>query len=198
MIMRGFVSILCFRGFLPAAVFASGCLMAVAQTPAGEDDIRPAKGMVEIPTEAPVPVALWLAVASGVVVAVLVWVWWRFFRGKKGKRPEKTALSALEILAAQSGAASASAFATDVAGVLRQYIADRFGLAAPRRTTEEFLRDVEYSPILAEGDHLRGFLKSCDLAKFAGSGLDSAQREDLIRTARAFVMATAKPDSRKP
>ena len=39
-------------------------------------------------------------------------------------------------------AITAEAFANRAAQTVRQYIADRFGFAAPRRTTEEFLRDL--------------------------------------------------------
>ena len=107
--------------------------------------------------------------------------------------PPEVALASLAELEQTREIISAEAFANRAAQTVRQYIADRFGLAAPRRTTEEFLRDVEKSTLIGESDHLRAFLKSCDLAKFAGSNLDSAQRGELLQTARGFVNATAKP-----
>ena len=78
---------------------------------------------------------------------------------------------------------------------VRQYLAARFGMAAPRRTTEEFLGDLARDPksgLLGESDHLQAFLKSCDLAKFAGSELDEPQRRELVTTARNFVNSTSK------
>jgi hypothetical protein len=93
---------------------------------------------------------------------------------------------------------AAEAFAYLAAQVVRQYIADRFGLAAPRRTTEEFLNDLlhdEASVLRGECDALRAFLKSCDLAKFAASSLDDGQRAELLMAARGFVAATAAPVS---
>jgi hypothetical protein len=35
-------------------------------------------------------------------------------------------------------------------------------------------------------------LKSCDLAKFAGSHLTSAQRDELLEAARGFIHSTSK------
>ena len=91
---------------------------------------------------------------------------------------------------------AAEAFANRAADTVRKYIAERFGLAAPRRTTEEFLRDLAtdgHTPLISQSDHLRVFLRSCDMAKFAASPLDAGQRGELIRAARGFVTATAAP-----
>ncbi len=103
------------------------------------------------------------------------------------------ALMSLAELEAEQDAIGAEAFAYLASKIVRQYIAEHFGLAAPRRTTEEFLRDLakeEGSSIIGESDHLRMFLKSCDLAKFAGSNLDANQRGELINAARDFIRST--------
>ena len=165
-----------------------------AQTPEQAGDIRPPKALVEIPQPEAAPVALWLGIGAAVLaVAVGVWFWKRHARRKALINPPEIALAALSELEKSREAMTAEAFANRAAQTVRQYIADRFGLAAPRRTTEEFLRDIESSPLIAESDHLRVFLKSCDLAKFAGSHLDSTQRGELLRAARGFVNASAKP-----
>jgi hypothetical protein len=173
-----------------------------AQTPAAPEageDIRGPKALVEIPQPKKPPVALWLGIGGGVVLlAMAALLWRRYARKKRLKGPREIALLALRELAARREAIPAEAFANLAAKTVRQYIADRFGLAAPRRTTEEFLRDLaheEGSPLRGESDHLRVFLKSCDLAKFAGTHLDASQREDLIHTAREFIHATAAPVS---
>ena len=103
-------------------------------------------------------------------------------------------LALVELESDQEGI-GAEAFAYLASKIVRQYIAGRFGLAAPRRTTEEFLRDLaknEGSLLTAESDHLRVFLKSCDLAKFAGANLNAGQRDELVRAARAFINSTSQ------
>lgn len=190
------------RRGLRVAVLLLACGHLSAQPPAGVDDIRPPKPLVEIPQPEKAPVALWLGTAGGLLaLALAMYFWRRHARRLKLKSPPEVALESLARLEAGCESISAEAFANRAAQTVREYIASRFGLAAPRRTTEEFLRDVEKSPLIGESDHLRVFLKSCDLAKFAGSSLDSKQRTELLDTARGFVRATAadaKPQVSKP
>jgi hypothetical protein len=190
------------RRGLRVAVLLLACGHLSAQPPAGEEDIRPPKPLVEIPQPAKAPVALWLGTAGGLLaLALALYLWRRHARRIKLKSPPEVALASLSQLETNRESVSAEAFANRAAQTVREYIASRFGLAAPRRTTEEFLRDVEKSPLIGESDHLRIFLKSCDLAKFAGSNLDSKQRAELLDAARGFVNATAtegKPQASKP
>lgn len=53
--------------------------------------------------------------------------------------------------------------------IVRRYIEDRFGLRAPERTTEEFIRETVGSRLLSAGHQAltREFLEQCDLVKFA-------------------------------
>ncbi len=169
-----------------------------AQTPAAVgEDIRGPKALVEIPQPARPPVAQWLAIGGGAAALGLAWLWWRRRqRRQRIQTPPQVALAALAELAAGREGFSAEVFANRAADVVRHYIAGRFGLAAPRRTTEEFLRALAqdaFAGLSAESDHLRAFLKSCDLAKFAGAALDGAQRDELLQTARAFIDATGAP-----
>lgn len=154
---------------------------------------------MEIPEPEKFPFAMWAAIAGGVLLlAAVFWLWKRRAKKLHLKSPPEIALASLAELEENREAMPAEAFAYLAAKVVRQYIADRFGIAAPRRTTEEFLRDLaaqETSPLAGEGDHLGNFLKSCDLAKFAGSQLDAAQRGELLQTARGFVQATAAPST---
>jgi hypothetical protein len=185
------------RRSLRIAVLLAACGHLSAQPPAGEEDIRPPKPVVEIPQPEKPPVALWFGIGGGLLaLALAVYFWRRHARRLTSKSPPEIALASLANLEANRESISAEAFANRAAQTVREYIANRFGLAAPRRTTEEFLRDVEKSPLLGESDHLRVFLKSCDLAKFAGSNLDSTQRGELLDAARGFVKATA--DNSKP
>ena len=188
----------CSLGFLLAA------LPLRAQVPAADDseDIRGPKPLIEIPVPEKPAYTLWLAVAGILLLALIAWFIWRSFRSRKAKdSPPEAALAALSELEADRDTLEAEVFADRAAQVVRNYISARFGLVAPRRTTEEFLRELSLdgqSPISGQGDHLRVFLKSCDLAKFAGARLDASQRGELVESARTFVHATAAPVESSP
>lgn len=167
-----------------------------AQAPDPSEDIRGPKALVEIPVPKKPPYALWAGIGGGgLLLAVAAILWKKHANKQRRKSPPEIALASLAELESSRETLAAEAFASRAAQTVRQYIAERFGLAAPRRTTEEFLRDLaadKNSSILGESDHLRAFLKSCDLAKFAGSNLDSNQRGELITAARGFVRATSQ------
>lgn len=179
-----------------------GLLIAVltcdisAQAPDAPEDIRGPKPLVEIPTPEKPPILLWSSIGGGILLlALAAYLWKKHERKQILKSPPEVALASLAELEANREGLVAEAFANRAAQTVRQYIADRFRLVAPRLTTEEFLHALskdESSPLAAEGDHLRVFLKSCDLAKFAGANLDSTQRAELINAARGFVNSTSK------
>jgi len=56
-----------------------------------------------------------------------------------------------------------------VSDTVRFYLEERFNFRAPERTTEEFLRELGVTDLLADEqkESLAGFLESCDLVKFA-------------------------------
>ena len=181
--------------FRVSAGLLAGAGILSAQAPAPEEDIRDAKPLVEIPLPPRPPYELWLGIGGVILLVIIAWFIWKHFRGKqKAKSPREIAMRSLTELEVRTDTMTAEAFAYQTAKCVRQYIAERFGIAAPRRTTEEFLKDLsqdETSPLAGQGDHLRMFLKSCDLAKFAGSDLDTTQRVNLIQTARGFIQATS-------
>jgi hypothetical protein len=185
-----------------ALLLASASLMAQMPAPDNPEDIRGAKPLIAIPLPEKPSYTLWIAIAGVLLLAVIAWFIWKSFRTKKHqKSPPEVALAALTELEAERETLDAEAFANRAAQTVRTYISARFGLVAPQRTTEEFLRELsqdEQSPILGEGDHLRTFLKSCDLAKFAGARLDASQRGELVQSARTFVNSTAVPVSKSP
>lgn len=193
--MSDFISML-HRAFLGLLIAALTCDLS-AQTPAAAEDIRGPKSLVEIPVPEKPPVLLWSCVGGGVLLlALAAYFWKRRARKQRLKSPREIALASLAGLERSREAVAAEAFANRAAQTVRQYISERFGLAAPRRTTEEFLRELakqESSPLIGESDPLRAFLKSCDLAKFAGSHLDSARRDELLEAARDFIHSTSKP-----
>ena len=151
---------------------------------------------MEIPVPEKPPIVLWSSIGGGVLLlALAAYLWKKRVRNQRLKTPPEVALASLAELEATREAIAAEAFANRAAQTVRQYIAERFGLAAPRRTTEEFFHDLakqESSLLIGESDHLRIFLKSCDLAKFAGSNLDSIQRGELLDAARDFIRSTSR------
>jgi hypothetical protein len=166
-----------------------------AQAPDAAEDIRGPKALVEIPVPEKPPVVLYSSIAGGILLlALAAYIWKKRVRKQQLKSPPEIALASLAELEATREAIAAEAFANRAAQTVRQYIADRFRIVAPRLTTEEFLQTLakdQSSPLAAESDHLKAFMKSCDLAKFAGSNLDSAQRVELLNTARGFIRSTS-------
>lgn len=186
---------LIFRSFsLLGIVLLIGQLSA--QTPVPAEDIRGPKALIEIPVPEKSSMSFWLEVLLvALVIAFAVFAWQKWLKRKFIKSPPEIAFAALNELERSGDSVAAEAFANRAAQTLRIYIADRFGIEAPRRTTEEFLRDLakqDNTSLTGESDVLKGFLKSCDLAKFAGSNLDSIQRVELIQSARRFIQSTSK------
>jgi len=60
-------------------------------------------------------------------------------------------------------------FCVLVSDTIRFYLEERFDFRAPERTTEEFLRELGGTDLLApeQKESLGNFLESCDLVKFA-------------------------------
>lgn len=113
--------------------------------------------------------------------------------------PHTKALRALHRLrhAPRTTPAQVDAFYVEVSGVLRTYLEERFGLCAPERTTEEFLRELENGDRLARAHRaeLERFLSQCDLVKFAAVVPGEAEHLATWAAAEAFVEAT-RPDRR--
>lgn len=183
------------RGLLIAAfslcLGLSGHLSA--QAPAADEDIRGPKALVEIPQPQKTPIVLLASIGGGLLVLTAAAIfWYRRQRKTPVKSPTEIALADLMKIEASYDLVTAEVFANRAAQTVRSFISARFGLAAPRRTSEEFLRDLakkDCLSLIGESDHLKAFLKSCDLAKFAGSNLSTTQREDLLQSARNFVTA---------
>lgn len=185
-----------------ALLLAATSLMAQPPAPDAAEDIRGPKPLVEIPLPEKSSYTLAFAIAGVILLVIVGWIIWKSFRNKKLKEsPPEIALAALTSLETEQDTLDAEAFADRAAQTVRNYISARFGLVAPRRTTEEFLRELatdESLPIRGQSDSLRTFLKSCDLAKFAGARLDASQRGELVNSARTFINATAAPLANPP
>jgi hypothetical protein len=83
-------------------------------------------------------------------------------------------------------------FYTELSGVVRHYVEDRFGLRAPELTTEEFLQELTRRPMLVDAQRLAlsHFLEQCDLVKFAKVRPATSEGGTALRAARTFVEAT--------
>jgi hypothetical protein len=83
-------------------------------------------------------------------------------------------------------------FFSKLSDVLRGYIENRFGIQAPKRTTEEFLSGISRDAFFSaeQKELLTAFLRDCDLVKFAEH---TPRPEDVARavdSCRGFIIAT--------
>lgn len=151
--------------------------------------------------EPPAPWWLWPACAVAILGALIL-VWWlirrhlarRSLRVDDGtaEQAQEDALAALERLFALIDAGQSRPYAIESSAIIRRYIELRFALAAPQRSTEEFLTEAQQSPKLsAEFQKLLGeFLACCDLLKFARTSADRPELEELHSSAVRFVKQT--------
>jgi len=134
------------------------------------NDIRDIKPPIVIPTGYE---WLWwaLAVLAIIVIAVIFWFWWRKRRSQVVFVPPIPAhvRAKQKLDEALALIAQPKPFVIAVSDTARAYLEERFNFRAPERTTEEFLRELSGTDLLAkeQKDSLGGFLESCDLVKFA-------------------------------
>ena len=150
--------------------------------------------------EAPRPLALvWWIVIVLAILAVLGFVLWRRAQARRpAAAPESVeavkedALAELEKLRAMISVANSRLYAIQVSGVVRRYIERRFGIVAPRRSTEEFLIEAQKSPLLGDRfqQHLSEFLAGCDFLKFARASAELPELEQIHGAAIRFVADT--------
>lgn len=83
-------------------------------------------------------------------------------------------------------------FFAEVSDILRAYIEERFGLMAPERTTEEFLREAATTGWFDADEvrTLRRFLTSCDLVKFADQRPAPEDGDRTADIAQSFIERT--------
>jgi len=83
-------------------------------------------------------------------------------------------------------------FVIAISDTLRGYLEERFNFRAPERTTEEFLLDLQRTPLLAQDQKasLGDFLQRCDLVKFARYEPTERELQDLHGAAVRLVNET--------
>lgn len=127
-----------------------------------------------------------------IVVGVVLWL---LFRAKKlpfqhpAIPPEVTARERLTAIRHLIAEGQHERFVIEVSAILRDYIEARFGLKAPRLSSEEFLFEAERSALLDKSwrEALGRFLHQCDRVKFALAHLLPPGMEELYATAEAFI-----------
>lgn len=152
---------------------------------------------------APPPMSLGrrLLLAGGLaaaVVGVALLAWYLFVTRRPDSPPEPPevrAVRALEALSAsglfERGAVREHFYR--LSEIVRVYIEEKFGLAAPEMTTEEFLTMLSRPSLNAPfpPQRLRPLLELCDLVKFAAWVPSPEEGPDAVRAARQFIDATA-------
>jgi hypothetical protein len=82
----------------------------------------------------------------------------------------------------------------ELSAVLRYFVENRFGLKAREQTTEEFIREIRYSPHFDTEQQaiLQQFLELADLVKFATYDPGSEASREAMKTIRYFIESTGK------
>jgi hypothetical protein len=138
---------------------------------------------------------LWIALAIAAALALIVFLWfWFRSRGQlSAKSAYELAMEKLEKARALLSEEQPMPYAVFISETIRSYLGQRFQAPSARRTTEEFLRQMETdrnTPLAEHRDLLRGFLQSCDMVKFARYQPTLTELEQVQQRAYSFVTAT--------
>ena len=175
-------------------------LEVVSSLQPGETDPRPAKGGL---AQWPAPRSRWIwAALAGLVLLAAVFLALRKFlttprtilHMAPAIPPHEVALNALADLRAKGWieALKIEPFYVALSGIVRRYLEGRYGLRAPERTTEEFIRDALTSRKLSDAhrDLVAGFLEQSDLVKFARHSPGAADMRNALDSAERLVRET--------
>lgn len=164
-------------------------------------DIRDIKPPIEIPTGWE---WLWwtLAVLVIILIAVIIWCWWRKRRSQIVFVPPVPAhvRAKQKLDEALALISQPKPFVIAVSDTARAYLEERFNFRAPERTTEEFLRELSSTELLAneQKESLANFLESCDLVKFAKYEPRETELRELHASAVKLVEETEPHDMANP
>jgi len=180
-----------------SAVLIPATKSAGATNAAVGTDIRDIQGPVEIPSGW---AWLWWTLGILAVLTVAILTLRRWMRPRKGAvppaivvPPDVRARERLREALALIG--QPEPFCTLVSDTLRVYLEERFRFHAPDRTTEEFLDELQSSPVLSlsQKQSLGDFLVRCDLVKFARYEPGEPELRALHDAAIRLVDETAPP-----
>ena len=160
------------------------------------NDIRDIKPPLEISDG----VAWWVWALAA--VAVLAGLFLYFFLRRRTVPPAPPAVpphtrALLRLKEALNQIGQPEPFCVLVSSTIRIYLEERFNFRAPERTTEEFLRELQETNLLAGGQKssLGRFLESCDLVKFARYEPAASELQDLHQSAVKLVEETTSPEN---
>ncbi len=148
----------------------------------------------------------WVGGGLGGAMAVALVITWSLRRRRAQARevilpPHEWALGQLRLLTEQRlpKHGLVHEFYIQLSMIVRQYVARRFDLIAPLRTTQESMTEIQRSPTLPAEVHevLGGFLRTCDLVKFAQHSPPADEIEAALTAARGFVERTAPKETRE-
>ncbi len=161
------------------------------------------KSVVEPP--APDRTWLWAGIGAGALALASLGLWLALRKRapvipEPVRRPaHEVALERLDALlsAGLLECAQFKEFYSHASLILRRYIEDRFGVHAPKQTTEEFLAASRVSLALSRDDvsGLETFLRACDEIKFAAGDATRTQAESAAEAIADFVQRTRSAES---
>jgi hypothetical protein len=168
---------------------SSALIVPAADTNAPLPDLRPAKGLLDIPL---LPWWGWALIALTLAAAVIGLLLWR--RRNRPQPPPPVPPTPAETARARLRTAFAlvntpQPFCTELADAIRAYLDARFQLHATDQTTEELIASLHRQMMISTTQRkwLTGFLGECDLAKFAKARPPMTELLRLQNTALAFV-----------
>ena len=177
-------------------------LAVTSVLPAGADPTQPRPIAPPLPLPRPGGAGLGF-LSAGLAVLALAGALaglarWRLRRRAELPAPRalahELALAALRRLDAElaAGGASIEQAAERLSAIVRRYLAGRFGLPAPARTTEEIAAAAAAgaAPLARRRQPLAGVLAHCDLVKFARHRPGAGEVRSRLETAIRFVEQT--------
>ncbi len=148
---------------------------------------------------------MWVLIAAVIVGGIVLLI--RFRRAARpgalaaqtAARALEDALAGLEKARALMSPENSRPYGIEVSGIVRRYIENRFGIFAPRRSTEEFLIEAADSAKLEPAHRrlLAEFLGACDFLKFARARGELVELEAQHKAAVRFVKETRVTPVRK-
>jgi hypothetical protein len=139
----------------------------------------------------------WILLALGILAFLgLAWLIWKWATRRGIMSPKNAfelALEKLEKARTLMREDDPTPYAITVSETIRTYLGQRFHSPSDRRTTEEFLRQMQQdttTPLAEHAERLGAFLRACDLVKFARYQPTMAELEEVQQRAVNFVMAT--------
>lgn len=190
-----------FRDYVLFGALAIGLLWAGAAMPstppAPAQSTAPAEDIRDVRAPKPLP-GPWPWIAAGGAVALIGLAAWFAMKMRPAVRmpsPREIALRRLEAARKWMESGRARDFCYEMSETIRCYIEQMFRIQAPRKTTEEFLRETlesSQSGLVEHREALAEFLGHCDMAKYAGWQFDGSEMESMLASARAFVTMTSE------